>query len=94
MMESIIPEATRVAMEVAARDRLDRLEKLTPQERTDALAFLACCDSETFDEIVGKVTIADGNDNPDSWQLTIRCLEEARWRCRRDVTAQRMPRPA
>lgn len=64
IMGSIIPEDARVALEVELRDRLDRLESLTQEQRSEMLSRLAVYDSGTFDALLDEIANADGEVDP------------------------------
>lgn len=63
-MTSIIPEAARTGLEVEVRDRLDRLEPLSPEQRTAALSYLAACDGAAFDAVLDQIAVADDGADP------------------------------
>lgn len=67
-MDSIIPEGARIGLEVELRDRLDRLNSLTPEQRAEVLPRLAAYDGGTFDVILDDITGADGDEDLENCQ--------------------------
>lgn len=67
-MDSSIPEAARVALDVAMRDRLDALESLTAEQRFAALACLASYDGTAFDLILAEVAATGDDTDLDTWR--------------------------
>lgn len=64
-MNSAIPEAARVGLEVELRDRLDRLDALTAPQRAEVLSSLAALDGAVFDAIIDDITGSGSSAAPD-----------------------------